>query len=87
MRAHYKNRAQLLTQITHFRNNYVLKSPLLHLLKNAKTETEREFIKDNEVETYYTEQGIQTLPPYQMCERIYMAIRSNVDQGNLYDFY
>jgi hypothetical protein len=51
----FESRAQMLMQIETVRNTFRLKTPILYLLKNAKTEREKDFIKNKEIENFYNE--------------------------------
>lgn len=74
-------------QIDSFRNTFKLKTPILYLLKHAKTEREIDLIKNKEIENFYNEQGVQTLPPYEMCERMHLVVRSILNRGNVHQNY
>ena len=65
----------------------MLKTPILYLLKNAKNKAEVDFIKNQNVENHYNEYGLQTLPPFEMAERMYLVIRSILNKGNIHSNY
>ncbi len=48
----------MMMQIDSVRNTFRLRTPLLYLLKHAKTEREIDLIKNKEIENYYNEQGV-----------------------------
>ena len=50
-------------------------------MRNATTEEEKKRIRTCDFESFYSEQGIQTLPPYEMCERMYQVVKSMTDNG------
>jgi hypothetical protein len=75
----FKSQGQLLIELTNVRNQFVLKTPILYQLKNAENEEQRKLIKTRDFETFYNEQGVQTLMPYEMCERMYMLVKSMTD--------
>lgn len=87
IKSKFESRAQMLVQIEAVRNTFRLKTPILYLLKHAKSEREKDFIKSKEIENFYNEQGVQMLPPYEMCERMHLVIRSILNRGNIHQDY
>lgn len=71
-------------QIDNVRNSYRLRTALLYLLRHARTEREIDLIKNKDIENYYNEHGVQTLPPYEMCERMHLVVRSILNKGNVH---
>lgn len=57
------------------------------MLKNAASPEEIKQIIERDVETLYSENGEQTLPPYDMCERLYLVVRSIINEKNEHQDY
>lgn len=72
----FNNKGQLLMTLNQVRSGFALKTPLSYLLKHAKTARERDILLNKQIESYYSESGAQILPPYEMCERLHLVVRS-----------
>ena len=64
-----------------------METPVKYMLKNAATPEEIKQIVERDVETFYSEIGEQTLPPYDMCERLYLVVRSIINEKNEHQDY
>lgn len=65
----------------------MLETPVKYMLKNAITEEEVKQIQERDVECFYSDIGEQTLPPYDMCERLYLVVRSIINEKNEHQDY
>ncbi len=63
-------------EINQRRNFYILKSPVYNLIKNADSIKEIERIQNKDIDNLYNENGISTLQAYDMCERMYLVVKS-----------
>lgn len=65
------------------RNQFILRSPLYYLLKHADSVEELKNIKTREVDSFYDAQGNSTLKPYEMCERMYLVVKTILNKGGV----
>jgi hypothetical protein len=61
------------------RNKYILESPLVYKIKREDDPAEIRNLYERDMENFYSEQGEQLLPPYEMSERMYLVIKQIID--------
>lgn len=61
------------------RNKYILESPLVYKINQEQDPTEIRNLYERDMENFYSEQGEQLLPPYDMSERMYLVIKQIID--------
>ncbi len=83
----FEKRSQLLISIKKHRNRFLLDTPVKYMLKNAATPEEVKQIQERDVENFYSDIGEQNLPPYDMCERLYLVVRSIINEKNEHQDY
>lgn len=57
------------------------------MLKNAKSDDEIKKIKERDIDNFYNENGGSMLSPYEMCERMYLVIKSIFNKGGVQQDY
>lgn len=81
VRDEYARRGQLLMQILCNRNKYILQTPMVYKIRNARTHTEVKQIYERDMENFYGDLGEQLLEPYDMTERMYLVIKSILNRN------
>lgn len=87
IRKEFQKRAQLLMSIKQYRNRFNLVTPVKYMLKNSLNAEEVKQIQERDVESFYSEIGEQLLQPYDMCERMYLVVRSIINDQNVHQDY
>jgi len=62
------------------RNKYILESPLVYKINQEQDPNEIHNLYQRDMENFYSEQGEQMLPPYDMSERMYLVIKQMIDK-------
>ena len=58
------------------RNKFILQTPLIYKIKNAQDAPEVKQLYERDMENFYGDMGEQLLSPYDMSERMYLVIKS-----------
>jgi hypothetical protein len=65
----------------------LLRSPLHYLLSNCLDDKELKEIRDRDIDTCYSENGMAMLAPYNMCEKPYLVVKSILDKTGQHTDY
>jgi hypothetical protein len=57
------------------------------MIKNAENAEEIRNIQSREIDSFYNENGSSTLKPYEMCERMYLVVKSILNKGGVHENY